>query len=67
MKCSESPITTARMTASALSGVVSISQRPRIPSVFLSLPLSYPAYAFITTFVDDRICSVSSNLSTIIS
>ena len=66
LKCSESPIKTACMTASARSIAVKTSALSHGFSASPLFSLPYPAYAFITTFLDDRICSVSSNLTTLI-
>jgi hypothetical protein len=66
LRCSESPFNTGSMTASVRFGVVKTSATSCGSSVSPLFPLPYPAYAFITTFLDDRICSVSSNFTTIV-
>jgi hypothetical protein len=66
LRCSESQINTASMTASTRFSVVKTSAPSRGSSVSPLFSLPYPAYAFITTFLDDRICSVSSNFTTIV-
>jgi hypothetical protein len=66
LRCSESRINTASMTASARSTVVKTSAPSRGSFVSPLFSLPYPAYAFITTFLDDRICSVSSNFTSVI-